>query len=487
MNLVSLSEADLAEIETLFNNFHQEYACFFETQTRSVAKPACDYLHAQLFTKQRQNLTQYCREVPSSDYEAMQHFISDSPWDSQGPLKQLRKDAMTLLGDKTDGALIVDESGIEKQGKMSVGVQRQYCGRLGKVENCQVGVYLAYSNCNHTSLIDYRLYLPSSWASDKERRAKCGVPDARCYRRKSVEAFRAEITFQTKAELGLEMIRAFKAEGHQFGWVSMDSHYGEQPWLLKQLTDENFLYMADIPCDTCVFTEKPDTEIPSAVLSPPQRRSLPRLRQGNRGRHPTKPRLVAGSPKPIQVRDFAPNLSWSQLSVRKTERGWLIADFAAVRVWHSVDNLPFQEVWLVMRRTIGDNTTIRYSFSNAPSDTSLLRLAQMQCRRYWVERALEDAKGEAGLDQYQVRGWKGWHHHMTMTLLAMFFLLQLTLHFGSKAPLLTIQDAREILETFLPRKSYSRREFLALLEEKHRARLSARKSHAKKQKKKIEY
>ena len=367
--------------------------------------------------------------------------------------------------------MVLDESGIEKQGKMSVGVARQYCGCLGKVENCQVGVYLAYANSHHTSLVDYRLYLPESWASDmvicgerpacKERRKKCRVPE--------------EITFQTKAELGLEMIRAFKTEDQQFGWINMDSHYGEQPWLLKQLDNEGIFYMADIPCDTRIFTDKPKTEVPQ--------------RQGNRGRHPTKARLVADSPQPVEVRAFAQSMDesdWTRLEVRKTKRGWLIADFAAVRVWHSVDNLPFAEVWLVMRRPLGGNAPIRYSFSNAESNTPLLRLVQMQCRRYWVERALEDAKGEAGLDQYQVRGWKGWHHHMAMTLLAMLFLLQLTLHFGCKAPLLTIQDVREILETFLPRKSYSHMEFIALLEQKHRARLSARKSHAKKQKQRLE-
>ena len=108
---------------------------------------------------------------------------------------------------------------------MSVGVQRQYCGRLGKVENCQVGVYLAYANSHHTSLVDYRLYLPESWASDNQRRKKCKVPE--------------EITFQTKAELGLETIRSFQAEGHQFRWVSMDSHYGEQPWLFTVMMKES--------------------------------------------------------------------------------------------------------------------------------------------------------------------------------------------------------------------------------------------------------
>jgi hypothetical protein len=155
---------------------------------------------------------------------------------------------------------------------------------------------------------------------------------------------------------------------------------------------------------------------------------------------------------------------------------------AAFRVWHAVDDLPVAQVWLVLRRPVGEKGAIRYAFSNAPPDIPLSQLARMQCRRYWVERAVEDAKGEAGLDQYQVRGWRGWHHHMTMTLLAMLFLLQLTLQFREKAPLLTLQDSREILETFLPRKSYSPKEFIQLLQQKHQDRLSARRSHAKKQK-----
>jgi SRSO17 transposase len=456
MNLVYLSTDDINEALSLFTEFHESYAPFFQNGTKSVAKSAKDYIHGQLFTKQVQNLTQYCREVPDSDYEAMQHFVSDSGWDDEQIIKQLQRDVCNLLGDANDGALILDESGIPKQGKMSVGVERQYCGRLGKVDNCQVGVYVAYANSEHTSLIDYRLYLPESWINDTLRRAKCGVPD--------------DISFKTKAQLGLEMIHHFRDSGLPFSWVSMDCHYGEQPWLLKKLNDDGICYMAEIPADTRIFLVRPKTEIPK--------------RKGNRGRHPTKERLAQGQPDPIEVRTFADNLdesSFRRLSVRKTERGWLVADFAAVRVWHSVDNLPQQEVWLVIRRPLGGGT-ISFAFSNAPKNTPLERLAMMKCRRYWVERALENAKGEAGLDQYQVRGWRGWHHHMTVTLLGMLFLLQLTIRFRSKAPMLTLQDAREILETFLPRKSYSPAEFIELIQQKHQARWSARRSHEQKQK-----
>jgi SRSO17 transposase len=455
MNVLSLK--DFNEVYAIFTGFHSSYATFFQNNTKSVAKSAQDYLHGQLFTKQQQNLWQYCREVPDSEYEAIQHFISSSPWDDVKLINQLQKDVCHLLGDANDSALILDESGIPKQGNLSVGVSRQYCGRLGKVENCQVGVYLAYANSHHTSLVDFRLYLPESWIADTERRKKCGVP--------------YDVVFQTKAQLGLQMIRAFSGTSLPFRWVCMDSHYGEQPWLLKTLSDEGICYMAEIPADTRIFKNRPKTEVPEA--------------KGGRGRPPTKERLTDGEPAPIEVRTFAKNLKesdWRRLEIRETERGWLIADFAAFLVWHSVDNLPLAEVWLLMRRPLGANGEVRYAFSNAPANTPLEQLAKMQCRRYWVERALEDAKGEAGLDKYQVRGWRGWHHHMTMTLLAMMFMLQLTIRFRSKAPMLTLQDTREILETFLPRKTYSPSEFIELLQKKHQARLSARRSHAKKQK-----
>lgn len=205
MNLVALSDEDFDEVEVRFTQFHGDYTPFFQNHTKSVAKPAKDYLHGQLFTQQQMNMVQYCREVPDSEYEAMQHFISSSPWEDRELLKQLQSDVYHLLGDPSDGALILDESGIPKQGKMSVGVARQYCGRLGKVDNCQVGVYLGYSNPYHASLVDYRLYLPESWILDSDRRRKGGVPK--------------EIEFQTKAQPGLEMIRTFKASALEFSWV----------------------------------------------------------------------------------------------------------------------------------------------------------------------------------------------------------------------------------------------------------------------------
>lgn len=449
-------KASLLTFIISFKSFMPSSSLFFETKTRSVAKSSQDYLHGQLFTLQKQNMVQYVREVPESNYEAMQHFISNSPWDEDGVLNKIQNDVCDLLGDPTDIALIIDESGISKQGKMSVGVKRQYNGRLGKVDNCQVGVFLASANETRVTLVDRRLYLPKDWVDDSCRRQKCGIPE--------------EVTCKTKAELGFEMALEFKESGRPFGWVGFDAHYGEQPWFLKKLNDESIMYMGDIPCTTHIFLERPRTEIPE--------------RKGSRGRHPIKEKLADGEVVPIEVREHAKSLKisdWFRLEVRETERGYLIADFHAVPVYHSVDNLPFQKVWLVIRQEVASKE-IKFSFSNAPFDTPLEQLARMQSRRYWVERALQNAKGEAGLAQYQVRGWVAWHHHMTMTLLAMLFLLQLVFNLKDKAPRLTIQDTREILEFFLPRKIYSPAEFKNYLEKKHKDRFSARKSHKNKQK-----
>jgi len=143
MALIALSDEDLEEVHSLFSQFHQGYASFFHIHTKSVAKSSKAYLQGQLLSKHPMNLFQFCREVPDSEYEARQHFLSSSPWHDVKLLRQLQKDVCHLIGDDDDGALILDESGIPKQGKLSVGVERQYCGRLGKVENCQVGVYLA--------------------------------------------------------------------------------------------------------------------------------------------------------------------------------------------------------------------------------------------------------------------------------------------------------------------------------------------------------
>ena len=274
---------------------------------------------------------------------------------------------------------------------------------MGKVDNCQVGVYLAYCSDQEATLIDRRLFLPQSWVDDPARCAQAGIPpQAQVYR--------------TKAELGWEMIQAARAQGLPFDFVGMDAHYGEQPWLLSRLDAEGWTYMADIPATTRVYIEAPTVGVPR--------------RQGGRGRKPTKLRVLEGEAVEVRHLVTEEDLPWQRLNVRDSQRGPLWIRCAVVCVWRIEDALPAQPVWLIIRQEL-DGSQTKYSFSNAePSQPT--RLAEWQARRYWVERALQDGKGLAGLDEYQVIGWRGWHHHMTMVLLAMLFLLHLNTHPSAK-------------------------------------------------------
>ncbi|MBE0525166.1 MAG: IS701 family transposase, partial [Methanosarcinales archaeon] len=433
---------DLKASTNKLKQFHNKYVLCFITKTRSLEKQSLQYLQGIFLEKGRGNMVNYARNVPDTNNQALQNFISDSPWNERPVINQIQKDVTELIGDKNNGSIHIDESGFKKSGKNSVGVKRQYCGRLWKVENCQVGVYLGYANGNHRTLIDEQLYLPEDWVNDPVRRQQCGVPD--------------DVTFKTKAELGLEMMLNAKEGGMPFAWVGMDCFYGEQPWLRSAIDSNRMIYIADVPCDTQVWLNLPKTEIPE--------------KKGTRGRNPTIEKLALGEPKPVQVQKLAkhPDVKYSRVFLRDTERKEFWSRLACLRVYPVEDKLPGKEIWLIIRKDENDNKT-KYQFSNAPVDTSIERLGQMSCSRYWMERALQDAKGTAKMADYQVRGWTGWHHHMVMTVLAMLFILGLQVEFGQKAPMTSVQDVKEILEVIMPRKEITEAEILAIILQKHRA------------------
>jgi SRSO17 transposase len=396
-----LNAHDIQDHANSLIDFHGKFTTFFNTSTRSVAVHALEYLKGQLLLEPRRNMNKMSKEVSSKNEQALSHFISNSPWDDTALIKSIGEDAVDLLGKRAAG-LIVDESGIPKQGKESVGVARQYCGSLGKVDNCQVGVFIAYSVPGETTLIDRRLYLPEQWTEDAQRCNRAGVPE------------NGQI-FRTKAKYGLEMILNAKEEGIPFEFVGMDAHYGEQPWLLSRLEEEQIVYVADIPCDTRIYLEYPEVGVPE--------------RKGDRGKNPTKVQVLEGNP--VKVKDLAScdDTVWYTLKVRDIERGELWIRFAAIRVWRIEDELPHpKKVWLLIRKEM-DESDIKFSFSNFEESTPIEILAERQSRRYFVERALEDAKGLAGLDEYQVTGWRGWYHHTAMVLLAQQFRVKNYLEF----------------------------------------------------------
>jgi len=288
--------------------------------------------------------------------------------------------------------------------------------------------------------------------NDTERKKKCGIPD--------------DLIFKTKAELGLEMILDAKKRKNPFAWVGMDSFYGEQPWLLNELNEERIKYIADIPCDTRFWLNKPDVGIPQ--------------KNGVRGRNPIIEKVI-GNDSPLRVDNLANELDssqWNRVYLRDSERKEMWCKLACLRVYPVNDSLPGNKCWLIIRRNEGETDT-KYQFSNAPVETSIEKLGKMSCSRYWIERALEDAKGDGGLADYEVRGYIGWNHHIAMVFMAMLFLLEMQDEWKLKATLLTLTDVREIFEVIMPKRRVNDREILKLIEQKHKARYSAKLSHHK--------
>jgi SRSO17 transposase len=255
-------------------------------------------------------------------------------------------------------------------------------------------------------LVDKRLYLPPVWTADPARCRAAGVPEDGGY--------------QSLAELGLALLRPARAAGHVQGrWVTGDDAYGQVPTLRDALDAEGWQYVLDVPATTPVFTQ------PAQTVVPPW---------SGRGRVPTKPRLAPGAPAPQTVQAVAAGLdpaAWQDLTVAEGAQGPRTYQFAARRVWESRDGLPGRACWLVLRRNL-DRSEPRYSLSNAPADTPLRTLAQVAAARWVIETAIQTAKGETGRDEYEVRSWAGWHHHITLSLLAAAFLLTLQQDWGEK-------------------------------------------------------
>ena len=418
-----------------------------------MVKQSYQYIQGKFLAKGKGNMCTYPKDVPDCDNQSLQHFVSNSPWDHRPVLKHIQRDVTEAIGDENNGSIHVDECCFPKQGKDSVGVASQYCGRLGKVANCQVGVFLGYTRDSYRTIIDERLYMPKKWISDKKRRKKCGVPWF--------------VRFKKKTELAWEMIRQAKKK-IPFSWIGMDSLYGRDSWLRNKIDKHDMIYIADIPCNLRVWLQKPKVGVPE--------------RKKGRGRPPTREQVLDDSVRVDELKKRVSEDAWQKVFIRDTERRELWVNMVCLRVYPREDNgLPGKECWLIIRED-PESGEVKYQYSNAPADTSIDQLAKMSGSRYWIERTFEDGKGIAGLADYQVRNWTGWHHHMTMTILAMLYLLLLTLQLGEKAEFLTVQDAKEILEVIMPKRKITRGEVVKIILEKHKRRLSARQSHHRRNK-----
>lgn len=385
---------------------------------------------------------------------AMQHFMSEGSWDNRAVLQKHWDLVDEAIGDN-DGVLIIDCSGFPKQGKESVGVKRQWCGQLGKKANCQVGVFAGYATQLGRTLLDRRLYLPKEWVEKPayaKRRQRCGVP--------------AETTFKTKPTLAAEMVVELATTGTvRFRWVTADEAYGRVPEFLDTV-GQHAWYFAEIPNNIHVWQQCPKTEIPAW--------------QG-RGRKPAIERLVAGEPSSQTVADLiatVPASRWQRQLIKEGSKGPIVADMVALRVTNSRKQLPGADVWLICRRNISTGE-IHYFLSNAPADRRLKTFAKIAGMRWPIETCFEEGKQELGMGDYQLRSWTGWHHHMTLVILAHGFLMRLRHQLSDAAPQLTLPQMILLLKAVLPQPEFSVESTMKIVNYYQDRHAAASRSHRK--------
>jgi len=326
----------------------------------------------------------------------LQQFISIGAWEDGPILQQLWREIAIDLGDE-DAVLVLDGSDFPTQGKESVGVKRQYCGQLGKTANCQAGVFVAYASTHGYALLDRRLYLPEEWFSEAyaERRQECGVP--------------AELRFTTTLEMVQELVAAGSLPCR---WVAGDEAFGDNPALLDGLDKLGLWYFMEVAHDTRVWRERPATRVPP---------------WSGRGRKPSKARLADEQQSASSVIELAaglPSSAWQRYTIKEGSQGPLEAEFACERVVAVRNGLPGPEVWLVLRRSLSDGE-VKTFVSNAPAELARQRLVRTSGMRWPIETCFEVGKQVVGMGDYEVRSWRGWHHHMTLVLLALAFLVRL--------------------------------------------------------------
>ena len=333
----------------------------------------------------------------------MQRFLAESPWDDDTVIGRLQEYLGPRIG-HPEAVWVLDGSDFPKQGRKSVGVARQYCGRLGKVASCQAGMFLAYVSPLGRALVDKRLYLPESWTSDKDRCEAAGVPEERQ-------------GYRSKTELALEMLGRVLERGHlRAGWVAGDDAFGMSPSFREGLAAQGMWYVLDVPGGTTVWPLEP------AWTSADY--------QGF-GR-PRKPKLVDGQRRTMEQRsEELPGDAWREITVAEGSQGPRSHMFSAQRVRVTRRRKPGEMVWAVNRRNL-DGSEPRYYLSNAPEDTPLETLAYVGGSRWRIETEFETEKSDVGLDEYETRTWAGWHHHVALCLLGGAFLLSLQQAWGEK-------------------------------------------------------
>lgn len=418
------------ESASKLSSFVEFYQSVFLCHRYDNTPTVLEYLFGLLTCeKNTANMERMEEAVDSGEYRRYQHFISNSKWDHQGVLKKVQFQASQALDIQKEKngkptGIIIDESSHIKKGNKSVGVSRQYAGSVGKVDNCQVGVYA--SLCNHTfaSLIHEKLYLPETWSQDAIRCNQAAIPnDQRQYK--------------TKPQLALDIIDECVENGVNFDWVGGDGLYGHSYELTKGLDERDLFFVMDVHKDETVFLEEPIIAVPGPT--------------GTRGR---KPKELKADKAALRLDVYSKDLvtkDWEKVKIRKTAKGWLKLLVHKCRVWSwDGKEQKARARTLVITKTMEKNPKVKYSFTNGDLDQYTSKeYGYFQAQRYWVERTFDDSKNELGLSDYQVRKWIGWHHHHSLVFMASFFIMRERIENGIDYPLMSVRDLRILMIVLL--------------------------------------
>jgi len=392
----------LQEFQGLFHD------CFPRSEPRAHF---FDYMVGQFSPLERKSIEPIALRVPGGSVRGLQRFLSEVPWDEEHMRWTYHQLVAEEMGEP-DGVLMFDETGFVKKGTDSVGVARQYCGTLGKVENCQVGVFAGYASRKGYALVDKRLFLPEAWFTEAyaPRRTKCNVP--------------TELTFRSKPQLAAAMLQAIAHEGLlPFKYVVADCLYGNSPAFWDAIdTCLGVTALVAVPADTRCWLQAPRTTSQTYTY---------------KGAVRSKRVVMEPAPVPCTVATLAahlPGASWYRRRVSEGTKGPIAYAFARQRVTLCKDGLPDRTVWLLIKRTLGPEPSYAYAISNAPASTPLSTLLWLSGLRWAVEQCFAEGKTELGMAHYEVRKYTGWHHHMLLTMLAHFFLWHLKIHVGKKSP-----------------------------------------------------
>ncbi|MFZ1983217.1 MAG: IS701 family transposase [Desulfatitalea sp.] len=403
-----LGKSDIRNFSHELRGFHEQFAdCFNRSESR---EHFFNYMAGQFSDLERKSIEPIALAVKDGNVRAMQRFVSDAQWDDDNIGIKYRSSVNDDLG-SPNGAMIFDESGFVKKGDDSIGVARQYCGTIGKVDNCQVGVFAAYTSEHGYAIVDKRLFIPKEWFTQDYalRRKKCDLPE--------------DISFRTKPELAADMLRTISAEKIlPFKYILADSLYGMSPEFIEACEAlPEATYLVSVSKKTLCWLKRP-------LLMTRQ------YRWG--GRTKTKTVVADSDSKPISVEELGKNINeyfWYRRQVSEGTKGPIVYEFTRRQIVLSANGLPQKTLWLLIRRTIGDDPQYNFFISNASPSVRLKTLVWLSGLRWAIEQCFEETKTELGMDHYEVRKYMGWHHHILTCMLAHFFLWHLKIRLGKKS------------------------------------------------------